>query len=75
MGTIAEKLRGAADDSGDNPKAGERDLLALALRAQRVEIRHSGEETQSAAEDNRQQSPPLGSEPNYAARTRGGQTG
>ena len=44
MGTHAEKLRGAADDPGDNPEAGGRDLLGLALGAQRLEIRHSGEE-------------------------------
>ena len=44
MGKIAKKLRGVADDPGDNPKAGGRDMLALALRAQRLEIWHSGEE-------------------------------
>ena len=74
MGTIAEKLREAAEDPGDNPQASRRDLLALVRRAQRLEIRHSEEETQSAAEDNKQQSPTLGSEPTHAARTRGGQT-
>ena len=44
MGTIAEKLRGAVDDPGDNLEAGGRDLLVLTLRAQRLEIRHSREE-------------------------------
>ena len=44
MGTIAEKLQGVANNPGDNPRASGRDRLALALRAQRLEIRHSGEE-------------------------------